>query len=62
MRTEIHERQNVSKFAFTFYALPKIHKMFEAHADKKKINTAANLKCHKLWYFGKTAKSQCCRI
>ena len=37
MRTEIHERQNVSKFAFTFYALLKIYKMFEAHAGKKKL-------------------------
>ena len=33
--TVFKERQNVSKFAFTFHALPEIPKTFETHAHKK---------------------------
>ena len=32
--TVFKERQNVSKLAFTFHALPEIPKMFETHAHK----------------------------
>ena len=59
--TVFKERQTISKFAFTFHALPEIPKMFETHAHKKN-HTTANLKCHKLWYFRKIEKSQRCRI
>ena len=33
--TVFKERQNVSKFALTFHALPEIPKTFETHAHKK---------------------------
>ena len=32
--TFFKERQNVSKLAYTFHALPEIPKMFETHAHK----------------------------